>query len=34
MDIYDLKPFFDSEAFQNAGFRLGQGGQQVLLGRA
>ncbi|KAL4424005.1 hypothetical protein ABPG75_001306 [Micractinium tetrahymenae] len=34
MDIYDLKPFFDSEAFRDAGFRLGEGGQQVLLARA
>lgn len=34
MDIYDLKPFFDSEAFQGAGFRLAGGGQQVLLARA
>lgn len=34
MDIYDLKPFFESSAFAEAGFRLAQGRQQVLLGRA
>lgn len=34
LDIHDLKPFFDSSAFQEAGFRLAQSGQQVLLARA
>jgi len=34
LDIYDLQPFFQSRAFQEAGFLLADGGQQVLLARA
>ena len=34
MDIFDLQPFYASPAFGEAGFRLAQGGQQVLLARS
>lgn len=34
LDIIDLKPFFESPAFSEAGFRLAPGGQVVLLARA
>ena len=34
MDIFDLQPFYGSTAFAEAGFRLAQGGQQVLLARS
>lgn len=34
LDITDLQPFFQSEAFREAGFRLADGGAQVLLARA
>jgi hypothetical protein len=34
LEIFDLQPFFGSDAFTEAGFRLAPGGHSVLLGRA
>lgn len=34
MDIFDLQPFYASPAFREAGFRLSDDGQHVLLARA